>query len=129
MREDFTLYGRGSISPTLGPGRSVYLAQPLANKGIAVLQVGPPPPGSPTHPFDEAKVRMHGYAAAIDDPCSAGLVDRHRVGIMGPSRARWPVEYALAFSSFPCADPSVDDHLDSYYFQAGFEGWSDDRKR
>src|SRR3546814_582264 len=24
-REDFTLYGRGSISPTLGPGRSVYL--------------------------------------------------------------------------------------------------------
>src|SRR3546814_10078162 len=57
-REDFTLYGRGSISPTLGPGRSVYLAQPLANKGIAVLQVGPPPPGSSTHPFDEAKVRM-----------------------------------------------------------------------
>src|SRR3546814_20108924 len=42
-REDFTLYGRGSISPTLGPGRSVYLAQPLANQGIAVLQVGPPP--------------------------------------------------------------------------------------
>src|SRR3546814_12077613 len=99
-REDFTLYGSGSISPTLGPGRSVYLAQPLANKGIAVLQVGPPPPGSPTHPFDEATVRMHGSEAAIDDLCSAGLVDRHRVGSKGHRGAGGHVEYARAFSPF-----------------------------
>src|SRR3546814_10002801 len=109
--------------------RSVYLAQPLANKGIAVLQVGPPPPGSSTHPFDEAKVRMHGYEAAIDDLCSAGLVDRHRVGIMGHSRAGWHVEYALAFSSFPFAAAIVDDNIDSGYFEAGFAGWTDEQMR
>src|SRR3546814_18819594 len=59
-REDFTLYGRGSLSPTLGPGRSVYVASPLAKQAIAVLQVGPPTPGRSPPPFSDAKVRIPG---------------------------------------------------------------------
>src|SRR3546814_15451920 len=63
-RVDFTLYGRGSISPTLGPGRSVYLAQPLANTGLAVLPLGPPPPGSSTPPSAEPQSRVPGVGRA-----------------------------------------------------------------
>src|SRR3546814_14051724 len=70
---------------------------------------------------------MHGYEAASDDLCSAGLVDRHRVGIMGHSRAGWNVEYALAFSSFPFDAAIVDDNIDSGYFEAGFAGWTDEQ--
>lgn len=122
--QDFTLYGQGGPKVALGPGPSVYLAQPLANRGIAVLQVG----GSlPPHQSisDEAKLAMHGFISGIHHLSSAGIIDPNRVGIMGHSRAEWHVEYTLAFSGFPFAAAIVDDGIDSGYFEAGLMGWAD----
>jgi hypothetical protein len=42
-KNQFSLYGQGSPgAPPMGPGWSVYLAQPLASRDIAVLQIGGP---------------------------------------------------------------------------------------
>jgi len=123
-RQEFTLYGEGNPEVTLGPGPSVYLAQPLANRGIAVLQVGGPlPPHQKIS--DEAKLAMRGFISAIGYLSSAGIIDRDRVGIMGHSRAEWHVEFTLAFSGFPFAAAIVDDGIDSGYFEAGLMGWAD----
>ena len=121
-RQDFTLSGKGSPSPTLGPMFSVYLAQPLANEGIAVLQLGPRPAGDP---LPEAKSWMRGIESAIDHLDSIGVIDRDRVGIMGHSRSGWHVEYALAFSDYPFAAAIVDDNIDSGYVEAAMAGWAD----
>ncbi len=130
-KQDFTLYGQGSPRPTLGPSTSVYLAQPLANQGIAVLQVGPSPTDSSSSELlrDEAKTKMEGFTSAIDYLVKAGMVDRGKVGIMGHSRSGWHVEYTLAFSDFPFAAAIVDDNTDAGYFEAGMMGWLDEERR
>ncbi|WP_082112858.1 alpha/beta hydrolase family protein [Pseudoxanthomonas suwonensis] len=119
--EDFTLYGRG----TLGPGASVHLGQPLANRGIAVLVLGPSPPAS----GPEATVRMRGFKSAINHLDAQGMVDRSRIGIMGHSRGGWHVAYALAFSDFPFAAAIDDDAIDSGYVEATMLSWADTERR
>ncbi|RDS85053.1 hypothetical protein DWU98_03715 [Dyella monticola] len=124
--EDFSLYGRGAPGATLGPGGPVYLAQPLANQGIVVLEIGTPPAG---YPSSEADARMRGYTSAIKYLYSIGLIDCARVGIVGFSRNGWHVEYALAFSGFPFAAAIADDNIDSGYFEAAMMGWADRERR
>jgi dipeptidyl aminopeptidase/acylaminoacyl peptidase len=123
---DFSLYGWGAPGATLGPGQTVYVAQPLAGQGIAVLQIGTPPAG---YPLSEADARMHGYTSAIKYLYSIGLIDRHRVGIAGYSRNGWHVEHALAFSGFPFAAAIACDNIDSGYLEAAMMGWADTEQR
>lgn len=114
---EFSLYGIGAGLPGLGPSISVYAAQPLANRGIAVLQVEDKIiPGSWVTPR-EADLNSNAYEAAIQHLVGAGLVMRDKVGLMGFSRTGWYVEYALTHSNFHYAAAIVADNLNAGYMQ------------
>ena len=124
---EFSLYGKGSPvvgTPGLGPGISIYAAQPLANRGIAVLQIGDdevsPLLGTPR----EVKAYNDGFESAVAYLVDRGLVDASRVAIAGFSRTGWPVMYALTHSSLHYAAAIVSDNSDGGYIQAAMTGWS-----
>ena len=102
-----------------GPFESAFAAQPLAAKGIIVLQVGVSnDPGEDMRaaltPL-EAPRQMAAYEGAIDELDRRGLIDRSRVGILGFSRTVYYVEYALTHSSYRFAAASVADGIDGGY--------------
>jgi hypothetical protein len=120
---EFSLYGKGS-APGLGPGYSVYAAQPLANRGIAVLHVQDMRvPGIYASPR-EPELYMASYEAAIQNLVAIGLVDASRVGVVGWSRSGWHVQYALAHSQFTYAAAISADNYDAGYFQAALVSWN-----
>jgi Prolyl oligopeptidase family len=102
-----------------GPYTSVFAAQPLAAKGIMVLQAERPERSAVIGHLAtgaEAKWRISAYEGAIDYLDARGLIDRSRVGIMGFSRTCWYVKYALTHSDFPFAAVAVSDGIDMGYF-------------
>jgi hypothetical protein len=102
-----------------GPYTSVFAAQPLAAKGIMVLQAEKPDRSAVLGHLateGEARWRISAYEGAIDYLDARGLIDRSRVGIMGFSRTCWYVKYALTHSSFPFAAVAVSDGIDMGYF-------------
>lgn len=102
-----------------GPFPSAFAAQPLAARGIIVLQVG----GSTDLSEDmkyaltprEAPRQMAAYEGAIDYLDGRGLIDRNRVGILGFSRTVFYVEYSLTHSRYRFAAASVADGVDGGY--------------
>ena len=98
---------------------TVFAAQPLANRDIAVLQLSGPDGriedvmATPREP----KVYVAGYEGAVDELKKAGLVDPDKVGIIGFSRTGWHVEYALTHSGFHFAAAEVADNIDGSYLQ------------
>ena len=87
-----------------GPYTSVFAAQPLAAKGIMVLQAEKPDRSAVLGHLateGEARWRISAYEGAIDYLDARGLIDRSRVGIMGFSRTCWYVKYALTIRAFP----------------------------
>ncbi|MCI0720482.1 MAG: hypothetical protein L0338_16155 [Acidobacteria bacterium] len=102
-----------------GSFTTVFAAQPLANRDIAVLQVGGPDSGmenllaTPREP----EIHMAGYEGAIEKLAAAGLADREKVGIIGFSRSGWHVLYALTHSQFRFAAAEVADNMDASYLQ------------
>jgi len=124
---EFSLYGYKE--PGLGPGTSVYSAQVLANRQMAVLQVEDRPlPGIKATP-GEANAFMGAYEGAIQFLVDKGLVDRERVGLVGFSRTGWHVEYAISHSEFPFAASLATDNFDASYMGAAFLGWASDYSR
>jgi dienelactone hydrolase len=123
----FSLYGTGpgSLALGLGPSFSVFAAQPLANRDIAVLQVEDKNiegvDGSPREP----EMYMAAYQAAIERLIAKGLVAREKVGLVGYSRTGWHVEYALTHSPFPYAAAITTDNFDGSYLQALLH-WTDE---
>jgi Prolyl oligopeptidase family len=102
-----------------GPYTSVFAAQPLAAKGMMVLQAEKPERSAVLEHLAteaEARWRISAYEGAIDYLDARGLIDRSRVGIMGFSRTCWYVKYALTHSSFPFAAVAVSDGIDMGYF-------------
>jgi dipeptidyl aminopeptidase/acylaminoacyl peptidase len=102
-----------------GPYTSAFAAQPLAAKGIMVLQAEKPDRAEIINHLatgKEAEWRVSAYEGAVDFLDSEGLIDRERVGIMGFSRTCWYVKYALTHSRFPYAAVSVSDGIDMGYF-------------
>lgn len=122
---DFSLSGQGGWHPGVGPGWSVFLAQPLANNGIAVLQAEGNTAGAP--PGDDQKMWLAAYEAAVESLTSIGLVDRSRVGLMGFSHSGRYVEYAISHSEFPFAAAIASDNSDGSYIQAAMMSWDHDR--
>jgi len=124
----FSLYGVGGAGSAAGlgpPGMSIYAAQVLANRGIAVLQVGNTDRAetasfllSPAEPV----AYQAAYEAAIGALDKMGLADVEKVGLSGFSRSGWHVEYALTHSSFPYAAAVVSDHMNGGYLQAALIG-------
>jgi dipeptidyl aminopeptidase/acylaminoacyl peptidase len=103
-----------------GPWSSVFAAQPLANKGFVVLQVG----GSEDKEMlrrivetpQEAPFQMAEYEGAVDYLDGRGLIDRNSVGIIGFSRTVYIVEYALTHSKYKFAAASLADGINGGYF-------------
>ena len=105
-----------------GPYTTAFAAQPLAAKGIMVLQ---------TEHFDDVDdwwstlVDTPGeidryvsvYEGGIEYLDEKGLIDRDRVGIIGFSRTCLYVKYALTHSKYHFAAASVTDGIDAGYFQ------------
>jgi dienelactone hydrolase len=125
---EFSLYGNGgsATEPGLGPGYSVYAAQPLASKGIAVLQMEDLPPALAqlTVTPEEPEAYMTAYEGAVESLASRGLVDPARVGIVGFSRTGWHVAYALTHSAFPFAAAIVTDSFGGDYIGAALSDWN-----
>jgi dienelactone hydrolase len=116
-------YPRGGVS--LGPGWSVYLAQPLAGRDIAVLQIGGPevPPTRETD-FSRSESKALALADAANHLVALGLVDKDRIGIMGHSATGRVVEAALASTDFPYAAAIVSDNYELNYTQSMYLGWN-----
>jgi hypothetical protein len=127
---EFSIYGvgghlRGGVS--LGPGWSVFLAQPLASRDIAVLQIaGPkkPPSFQEETDFSRAKSRAWALADAAKHLVDMGLVDKDKVGIMGHSATGRTVEAALTLTDFPYAAAIAADNYELNYTQSMYLGWN-----
>jgi dipeptidyl aminopeptidase/acylaminoacyl peptidase len=105
-----------------GPWTTAFAAQPLAGKGIMVLQgekwgvdgdwwskVADTP--------EETKKEVTTYERAISYLDEKGLIDRSRVGLIGFSRTCMYTKYALTQSTYHFAAASVTDGVDAGYFQ------------
>ncbi|HEV2615161.1 MAG TPA: hypothetical protein VGU63_00980, partial [Candidatus Acidoferrales bacterium] len=98
---------------------TVDAAQPLANRDVAVLQVGGPDGGDKNiiATPQEPKVYTAGFEGAVRHFVAAGLVNPKKVGIIGFSRSGWLVEYMLTHMQYPLAAAEVADNIDGSYFQ------------
>jgi hypothetical protein len=127
-KTEFSLSGQGGVQGApLGPTWSVFLAQPLASRGIAVLQIGgakggPRPYGEATE-FDRIEEMAAAIQSAAEHIVEIGLADRTEVGLMGHSATGRVIEQALIESDFPYAAAIEADYADDNYLQAGLFGW------
>lgn len=98
---------------------TAFAAQALANRDIAVLQLG----GSDDGDADvlatpkEPRVFVSGVEGAIRHFVADGLADRSHIGIIGFSRTGWLVEYMLTHNDFPFCAAEVADNIDGSYVQ------------
>jgi dipeptidyl aminopeptidase/acylaminoacyl peptidase len=115
LADEFSLYGPGDLAPGLGPGWSIYAAQVLAGRDIAVIQIEDKRGSGGA---DEPVKHMRAYEAAVAHLVAQGLVDASRVGLSGFSRTGWHVEYALTHSDFPYAAAVASDHMSAGYLES-----------
>lgn len=104
-----------------GPYTTAFAAQPLAARGIVVLQIGRDKDKEKYHGgvwrANEGQREMASYEGAIDYLDSLGLIDRDRVGLIGFSRTCFDVEYTLTHSKYHFAAVTISDGVDGSYFQ------------
>ena len=96
-----------------GPWPTAFAAQPLAGKGIMVLQADMGSADMDT--AQEVHREISTFEGAIDFLDQKGLIDRSRVGIIGFSRTCLYVKYALTHSRYHFAAASVTDGADGGY--------------
>jgi dipeptidyl aminopeptidase/acylaminoacyl peptidase len=104
-----------------GPWNSAFAAQPLANRGFVVLQVGHSTDPAEDQKYmntpQEAKRQQAAYEGAIDFLDQKGLIDISRVGIIGFSRTVFYAAYTLTHSKYHFAAATLADGMDAGYFQ------------
>ena len=104
-----------------GPWNSGFAAQPLAARGVVVLQIGhgTEPGGYMKHhrSLEEAPREMAAYEGAIDYLDRRGIIDREQVGVIGFSRTQYHVEYTLTHSSYHFRAATLVDGFDGSYLQ------------
>jgi len=104
-----------------GPWNSAFAAQPLAARGMVVLQVGhgTEPGGYMKHhrSLEEAPREMAAYEGAIDYLDNLGIIDRDRVGIIAFSRTQYHVAYTLTHSCYHFSAATLADGFDGGYLQ------------
>jgi len=102
-----------------GPFTSSFAAQPLAGKGIVVLQVGRSVASgkftNAANTPEEAPREMAAYEGAIDELSRHGLIDRDRVGLIGFSRTAYKVGYTLTHSKYHFAAATLADGFEGGY--------------
>jgi dipeptidyl aminopeptidase/acylaminoacyl peptidase len=99
-----------------GPWNSAFAAQPLAAKGIMVLQIGDSAERGEDRKFvntpSEGPRRMAAFEGAIDELDRRGLIDRDCVGIIGFSRTVFHVAYTLTHSKYRFRAATMADGFD-----------------
>ena len=102
-----------------GPWSSAFAGQPLAARGMVVLQVGgsvdPSVEVTRSQTAAEAPTEMFAYEGAIDELDRRGFIDRTRVGVIGFSRTVYYVEYTLTHSKYDFRAASLADGIDGGY--------------
>ncbi len=98
-----------------GPWTTAFAAQPLAGKGIMVLQADESE--DDFGKFEEIHREAASFEGAIDYLNRKGLIDAHRVGIIGFSRTCLFVQHALTHSNHRFAAAAIADGIDDGYFQ------------
>ncbi len=91
-------------------------AQPLAGRGVMVLQM-PMPPDDQWMTPREALLAQEGAEGAIDYLDSLGLIDRTQIGMQGFSRTSFYTLYFLTHSHYLIAAATVADGVDMGYLQ------------
>lgn len=104
-----------------GPFPTASAAQPLASRGIIVLQINDAFYDSENTPAETERV-LNAYESAIDYLDEREIVDRDRVGIVGFSRTCLYVKYALTHSGQRFAAAIASDGIDAGYFQYALAG-------
>jgi len=101
-----------------GPYTTAFAAQPMAGKGIMVLQLSEPTEaeGEIDTP-NEVDAALANIEGAIDYLNSRRMIDIRHVGIIGFSRTCLYVKYALTHSQIRFAAASLTDGVDGGYFQ------------
>lgn len=97
-----------------GPWPSAFAAQPLAGRGIFVLQLEEDLSKISTPA--EAPEEMAAYEGGIEHLEQLGLINPARVGIIGFSRTGFGVKYALTHSKFQFKAATIADGSDGGYF-------------
>jgi hypothetical protein len=125
----FTLYGGGGGAPATGPGLSIFLAQILSGRGIAVVHDILPVDNDLVRPTGGTRLdynlpNFEAYESLAEHLVRIGIVDRERVGIAGFSNRAWHVQRMLAFSDFPFAAAVASDGINGGYLRAAISGWS-----
>ena len=105
----FNLYGAGF---GLGPSQSIYAAQSLASRGIAVLSM---PRIGGGNSEEEVGRNIRAYEAAIHKLDSDGVIDPARVALVGESRPGWLVTQSIAHSRFVYRAAIASDAADTGY--------------
>ena len=102
-----------------GPFSTAFAAQPLAAKGIMVLQVPDSHDWNVRGTPREAPFMMKTYEKAIDYLDRKGMIDRNRIGLIGFSQTCFAVQYMLhALYKVPGRfAAAVADGIDGGYFQ------------
>jgi dipeptidyl aminopeptidase/acylaminoacyl peptidase len=95
---------------------TAFAAQPLAGRGIVVLQINDIFYDSLETAGEDDRV-MNAYESGIDYLDRQGIIDRDRVGLTGFSRTCMYVKYALTHSVDHFAAAVVTDGVDAGYFQ------------
>jgi dipeptidyl aminopeptidase/acylaminoacyl peptidase len=100
-----------------GPFSTAFAAQPLVANGIVVLQIPDSHDWSTRDTPLEAPFMMKTYENAIDYLDRKGVIDRHRLGLIGFSQTCLYVQYMLTHSKYQIAAAVVADGIDGGYFQ------------
>lgn len=98
---------------TDGMDPTAFAARELASAGFVVLQVQ----RKPFHAFNDAEAQEHleGYRSAIEHLAEDGLIDIHKVGVIGFSWTCWYVENALSKAPNMFAAATIADGVDHSY--------------
>jgi dipeptidyl aminopeptidase/acylaminoacyl peptidase len=91
-------------------------AQPLAGRGVVVVQMSSPPGDQWVTPR-EGPLFEEGAEGLIDHLDSAGVIDRTKVGMQGFSRTCYYTLYFLTHSSYRLAAATLTDGVDVSYMQ------------
>jgi dipeptidyl aminopeptidase/acylaminoacyl peptidase len=100
-----------------GPFSTAFAAQPLAAKGIVVLQVPDSHDWNIRDTPQEDPMMMATFEAAIDYLDKRGVIDPSRIGLIGFSQTCLYVQYTLTHSRYKFAAAVVADGIDGGYFQ------------
>lgn len=100
-----------------GPFTTSFAAQELANRGVAVLQIGESPLYDQTKVTPQwGEVLLSQLESGIDYLESRGIIDRQRVGLVGFSITGYTVWYALTHSSYQFRAATTSEGNDFGYF-------------